>query len=66
MLLARFIRILYELLTEKIDDVEIVTQTVYALFKMLLHKETREAISLHPSECAMCGARLQYMHAGAL
>jgi hypothetical protein len=40
----RLIGIIYEVIREKIDDAEIVLQSIYTIFKMLLHTESRDAI----------------------
>lgn len=44
---GHLIRALTQLLTDKIEDLDIVVHIVFTLFKFLLHRETREAIMLH-------------------
>lgn len=44
---ARLIRILYELLNEKAEDVEIVLQLLYTTYKLLLHEPSRLSVIAH-------------------
>ena len=44
---GHLIRALTQLLSDKIEDLDIVVHIVFTLFKFLLHRETREAIMLH-------------------
>lgn len=46
---THLVRNLANMLTEKIEDLDLVVHILFALFKLLLHKESREAIMMHPN-----------------
>merc|ERR1712013_227151 len=43
----RFLRLLLEHMAEKLQDEEVALQSVYTLFKLLLHRESREQLCAH-------------------